>query len=95
MLGLFVACVGFWCLTGPGWAVLQLLVPPSPAEGAAGAPLAAYFMPTLHQLALGLLGVGVLGFLTSILGCWAAIKENRCGLGLVRFLDTSQVTVTV
>ena len=40
-------------------------------------------LPSLSQLALGLLVVGLGVVATSVLGCWATVRESRCGLGLV------------
>lgn len=71
MTGVAVMVVGVWCVTGDGRDVMLALAP-TPAD-----------TPTLIHLAYGLVGAGGLVLLTSILGVWAALKENKCGLGMV------------
>ncbi|XP_071531043.1 CD151 antigen-like isoform X2 [Panulirus ornatus] len=67
--GVAVMVVGVWCVAGEGRDVMLALAP-TPA-----------YMPTLIHLAYGMIGVGGVVLLTSMLGVWAALKENKCGLG--------------
>ena len=86
LLGVFVACVGSWILSGKGWDVLHALYSAAPLYRSADSPVALSldFLPTLRQLALGICAVGFAVVITSLLGSWAAVRESRCGLGLVR-----------
>ncbi|XP_045112702.1 CD151 antigen-like isoform X3 [Portunus trituberculatus] len=67
--GLAVIVVGVWCVAGDGRDVMLVLAP-TPDH-----------LPTLIHLAYGLVGAGGVVLLTSVLGVWAALKENKCGLG--------------
>ncbi|XP_050686778.1 CD151 antigen-like [Eriocheir sinensis] len=67
--GLAVMVVGVWCVAGDGRDVMLVLAP-TPAH-----------LPTLIHLAYGLVGAGGVVLFTSVLGVWAALKENKCGLG--------------
>lgn len=67
---------GVWCLNGPGAGTLEALLPLGPSDGT-------LYSPTLPQLAVGLVGVGICVVATSLLGCWAAVKEARWGLAMV------------
>lgn len=69
--GVAVMVVGVWCVAGDGRDVMLVLAP-TPDH-----------LPTLIHLAYGLVGAGGVVLLTSVLGVWAALKENKCGLGWV------------
>ncbi|XP_042221650.1 CD82 antigen-like, partial [Homarus americanus] len=85
--GVTVMVVGVWCVAGDGRDVMLALAP-TPAH-----------MPTLIHLAYGLVGAGGVVLLTSVLGVWAAFKENQCGLGLyvtlVVMVIAGEVTVGI
>ncbi|XP_042889925.1 tetraspanin-36-like [Penaeus japonicus] len=87
MTGVAVMVVGVWCVAGDGRDVMLALAP-TPAD-----------TPTLIHLAYGLVGAGGVVLLTSILGVWAALRENKCGLGMyvtiVVLVITGEVAVGV
>ncbi|XP_047478834.1 CD151 antigen-like isoform X1 [Penaeus chinensis] len=87
MTGVAVMVVGVWCVAGDGRDVMLALAP-TPAD-----------TPTLIHLSYGLVGAGGVVLLTSILGVWAALKENKCGLGMyvtiVVLVITGEVAVGV
>ncbi|XP_068226800.1 CD151 antigen-like isoform X2 [Palaemon carinicauda] len=68
--GMTVMVVGVWCVGGDGRDVMLVLAP-TPEH-----------TPTLLHLAYGLIGAGGVVLVTSFLGVWATLKENKCGLGL-------------
>ncbi|KAK8751903.1 hypothetical protein OTU49_010983 [Cherax quadricarinatus] len=85
--GVAVMVVGVWCVGGEGRDVMLALAP-TPTH-----------TPTLIHLAYGLVGAGGVVLLTSVLGVWAALRENQCGLGLyvtvVVVVIAGEVTVGV